>query len=108
AQTGQRAFHSSSHCGSFRSKLQFDIAFGGVDTDPHVLFGGLGDFTGAQIAQLAGLQRADTGVADPNSTAVGEVQTGLLAGFQDRRTAITFDSLLALEEANFAALAFTG
>lgn len=36
---------------SFRSQCELDVAFGGVDADADVLFGGLDDVTRAQVAQ---------------------------------------------------------
>ena len=86
SQVGERAFwtlQSRSHCGSFRSQFKFDVAFGGVDADPHFLLGGFADVTGAQVAQLARFERADAGVTDPDSAAERELQTGILAGFQN-------------------------
>ena len=50
AQSRERTFHMSGHSDSFRSKFEFNVAFGGVDADPYVLAGGFGDLAGAQIA----------------------------------------------------------
>ena len=110
-QVGERvlgALQSRSHCRSFRSEFEFDVAFGGVDTDPHVLFGGFTDVTGAQITQLARFERAYAGVADTDSTAEGQLQACLLARLQNRCAAVTFDFLVTVEEADFAALAVAG
>src|ERR1700761_1150426 len=47
-------------------------------------------------------------MANSNSAAVREIETGLLAGLQNRRATVTFDSLVAVEEAHLAALAGVG
>src|SRR5437588_7372300 len=57
---------------SFRSQLEFDVTFGGVDADSDVLSGRLGHVARPQVAQLAGLQRPNTRMADPDTTTVGE------------------------------------
>ena len=77
------ALQSRSHCGSFRSEFEFNVAFGGVNTDPDVLSGGFTDVTGAQITQLARFERPYARVTDPDSTTEGEFQAGLLARLQN-------------------------
>src|SRR5689334_8357327 len=93
---------------SFRSQFEFDIAFGGVDTDPHVLLRRLDHIARAQVTQLARLQRADAGMTYSDSAAEREVEAGLLAGLENRRASVTFDFLFAVEEADGAALAGVG
>ena len=45
--------------------------------------GGFTDLPGAHIAQLARSERANAGETDPDSAAERELQTGILAGFQN-------------------------
>src|SRR3954471_12007056 len=87
------------------SQGDLDGALGGVDAGAHDLADAARDLAGAQVADLAGAQRPDARVADPHPAAVGQRRAGLLAGDQDRLSAVTGGLDVADGEADGAALA---
>src|SRR4029079_8734844 len=64
------------------SQGDFDGAFGCVDAGAHHLALGAGALPVAQVADLAGAQLADAGVADAHPAAERQRGAGLLAGDQ--------------------------
>src|SRR5512147_2123679 len=55
---------------------------------------------------LPDFKSAHTGVADADSASVCQVQTRLLAGFQNGRAAVAFDGGVTVEEGDLTAFAF--
>src|SRR4051794_658110 len=82
-----------------------DRALGRVDAGPDHLALRPGDLPGPQVADLAGAQAADAGVADAHATAERERGARLLAGHEDRLRAVAGRLDAGLREADRAALA---
>src|SRR4051794_28675406 len=90
------------------SELDLDRPLRGVDAGTDHLAARAGHLAGAQVADLAGLQLADAGVADAFAAAERERETGLLAGDEDRLAAVGVRLAVALEELDRPALALLG
>src|SRR4051794_41261317 len=90
------------------SELDLDGALGGVDAGSDHLSALPGHLAGAQVADLAGLQLADAGVADALAASEGEAQAGVLAADEDRLAAIRMRLTVALEELDRPSLALLG
>src|SRR4051812_12974371 len=69
-----------------------------MDAGAHRLALGAADLAAAQVAQLAGAQLPDAGVADPHAAAEGQLETGLLACDEDRRSTVAFVSHVGLQD----------
>src|SRR3954471_9472519 len=93
-----RGFSISVVAMRFLSELDLNGALGGVDAGSDHLSALAGHLAGAQVADLAGLQLADAGVADALATSEGEGQSGVLARDEDRLAAVGVRFAVALEE----------
>src|SRR4051794_19021365 len=87
------------------SELDLDGALGGVDAGSDHLAALAGHLARAQVADLAGLQLADAGVADALAASEGEAEPGVLARDQDRLAAVRVRLAVALEELDRPAFA---
>src|SRR3954453_20927501 len=90
------------------SELDLDGALGGVDAGADHLAALAGHLARAQIADLAGLQLADAGVADALAASEREAEPGVLAGGEDRLAAVGVGLAVALEELDRPALPLLG
>ena len=69
-------------------QIDLDRALGRVDTSAQNLSALTVHLACTQVADLAGAQTPDTGVANTHATTVGQLGAGLLAGDQDRLLAV--------------------
>src|SRR3954454_2861737 len=90
------------------SKLDLDVALGGVHAGADHLARLPGDFPGAQVPNLARAQLPDAGVADADPAPEGGRRSGILAGDQDRGAPVGVRLDVALQELDRTALAVTG
>src|SRR4051794_32479749 len=94
--------------GLSRSECDLDRPFGGVDAGADHLTGASVDISRAEVADLARTEPPDACVADAHPAAEGKRGAGLLAGDEDRKTAVALGLDIALQEADRAARPLAG